>query len=173
MRSRTAGKAFAAEVILGSEMGAIGCPAFAGRDKGKSPAQDASQRAAHNRAADRVAHRSADRLSQIADNLPGDAIGDRPGDLARDELAGRKAIAAWIVGPEDRAKHSADLADDAALLRRARPAGRPTLLTRRRGRSAVRALLQHFVGGFGIHRLVVFALHRALPDDGGPLLRAD
>src|SRR5205085_11344624 len=119
----------------------LDAPLPRGMTRENSPAQYSTQRAAHDRTADGVAHRSADRLSQIADNLPGDAIGDGAGDLARDELAGRKAIAAWIVGPEDRAKHSADLADDAALLRRARLAGHPTLLTRRRGGGAVGPLL--------------------------------
>src|SRR5205085_5690966 len=76
--------------------------------KWRSAPKDAAERAAHDRAADRVAHRAADRLAEIADDLASDPIGHRARDLARDQLSGGEAIAAWIVGAEDRTEHAAD-----------------------------------------------------------------
>ena len=59
-------------------------------------------------------------LPMSAGDLAGDPVGHRAGDFARDQLAGRQALAARAVGAEDRAEHVADAAEHAAaLLRRA------------------------------------------------------
>src|SRR5262245_5378683 len=123
--------------------------------------QNAAERAAHDRAADRIAHRAGDRLAETAGEVARDLVGDRTGDLARDQLTGREALAARAAGAEDGAEHAANLTEQA-------PALAALCLA---GGGCLGALLQHLVGGFRIDRLIVFALHRALADDGLALVR--
>src|SRR3954466_7082565 len=178
MRSSTAGKAWAAEVIGGSvTTGMSGCPAFAGHDKRKSPPQNATQRPADDRAPHRAAHRTADRLAEIGGDLAGELVGHRTRDFARDQLTRGQALAARPAGAEDRTEPPAKLIENAALLRwralwRTRRCPAP-LTNRGRESRVVRAPLQHLVGGVGIHRLIVLPFDRTILDDSGPLLRAD
>src|SRR6187551_522366 len=125
--------------------------------------KDRSLLVEHDRAADRSAHRAADRLADIGGNLAGELVGDRARDLARDQLAGGETLAARTAGAEDRAEHTADVAEQPAAILRS---GFPLRATRagRRG-GLVRALHQHLIGGLRVDRLVVLALQRALPDD--------
>src|SRR5437764_10703938 len=116
MRSSTAGRALAAEVIVGSEVEVTECPAFAGHDKWKSPPQNAAKGSAHDGAADRAAHRAADRLADVGGDLAGKFVGHRAGDLARDQLSCRQTLAARPAGAEDRTEHTANLVKHTALL---------------------------------------------------------
>src|SRR4051812_42073953 len=123
MRSSTFGRASEADIQDSVTRSLpLDAPLWLSRTRGLaeiSSAQNSTQRAAHNGAADRVPHRSRERLSEAAHDLARHAIGDRPGDLTRDQLPGRETIAARIIGAENRAQDTTDLADNAALLRRA------------------------------------------------------
>src|SRR6266436_2296616 len=114
--------------------------------------QQSAERAAHQRAADRSADRTADRFAEIGHDPADHLVGDRARDASRDDLA-RRHPAAPDIGAENRPDDRADLAQDPAS-----PASAVRSIRRRSGTGD--ALLQYLVGGFGIDRRVVFALHR-------------
>ncbi len=103
-------------------------------------------------------------LPRLAAIAPDHLVGDRSRHVARDDLARRQA-AALDVGAEDGADDRADLAEDAAATSARRAIGRRS--------RAGNALLDHLVGGLGIDRGVVFALHRARIHDRLALFRRD
>src|SRR5262249_21436607 len=103
----------------------------------RSAPQGATHRFAHHVTADRAAGFAADSPAHVGGNPPGDLVGDRSGDLTRDRLARSQALAAWTVGPEQRAQEGAEPTQESGKPAARRALGGPggcVVVAGRRGR---------------------------------------
>src|SRR5262249_17419677 len=104
-------------------------------------------------------------------------VADRPRHLTRDHLTSRKPRSARTSGTEDVAEHAAYRAQYGAEAGRLRRLLCPTRALRCNNRPArgtrVETLLQELVGGFGVNRLIILALHRALGHERLALVRSN